>query len=774
MPAEIVEYILRMRDEASAALTDTAEAAEEAAESAGVADASLGGVAAAATATAGAVVAATAAWFGFMSVVAESRNEIGGMAARTGLAAETLSGLALASASVGVELSELEGPLIALPKMLRDAAEGTDPVAMALKELGLNAGDADAMLADMDGTVRDIVDRLSKVENPGKRAAIATDLFGESGTRLLLAFGESGALDHYIAQAERFGIKTGPEAAKAAQDWHRQVVALQGVLAGMADTLAGAFGADGGAAAALETFTFSLIYTSTLSSEILQTLEQRFQRLRAVVTGLWEDGLDSEALEGATLSVDNASTLWEDASAAAFKAAEAFQGFSDATIGVGDAPDPTTTISTGLGTTKTKADEATDALSKLLEKLSADVSPFGDAIGDLESALDGLRDELGLGATGFDVLDRLLEDVEMAFAHGAISATEYAEALDLVRLKREALTDEEHRAALDAFAALEAQAEALANEAAEIGSTTGGGIPDSAGGAASAATSFAAGDVAGGVSSIASSLGPLGAIIAAVIGALETLGTEGAESINERIDSFHDSILASFAELPDVVSHLLLESVKFIPDLVAAIMDALPEIVVEITKAITQQAIYMAAIMPVEVAANIISGISDWWQESRPEWWNNPEKSFGEAIGDWWRSAWQQIKEAISEAFSLDGFSENSEGGFLSDLGAGLEAQADALGNLIGFQSGGYVPRTGLAILHQGERVIAKGGPKTGAARRNMEKAGAGYGSTGGGSVNLTINTTTLDRDAIPALVRSIERVFGVYGRGRSPLFVGG
>jgi hypothetical protein len=82
------------------------------------------------------------------------------------------------------------------------------------------------------------------------------------------------------------------------------------------------------------------------------------------------------------------------------------------------------------------------------------------------------------------------------------------------------------------------------------------------------------------------------------------------------------------------------------------------------------------------------------------------------------------------------------------------------------FATGGYVDRTGMALVHQGERIIPASGASTGTASM---LAGGG----GGGGVNLTINTNVVDPNAIPALVREIERAYGSWGRGSSPLFSG-
>ena len=79
-------------------------------------------------------------------------------------------------------------------------------------------------------------------------------------------------------------------------------------------------------------------------------------------------------------------------------------------------------------------------------------------------------------------------------------------------------------------------------------------------------------------------------------------------------------------------------------------------------------------------------------------------------------------------------------------------------------QTGGGVERTGIALVHQGERVVPATGASTQTARGMMG---------GGSATSITSNTNVVDPNSIPALVSEIERHFGNFGRGTSPLFQG-
>ena len=88
----------------------------------------------------------------------------------------------------------------------------------------------------------------------------------------------------------------------------------------------------------------------------------------------------------------------------------------------------------------------------------------------------------------------------------------------------------------------------------------------------------------------------------------------------------------------------------------------------------------------------------------------------------------------------------------------------EGIAEMFSFDKGGRVSRTGLAVVHRGERIVQPGAAAGGSARAAMG---------GGGGVNVTINSMITDRNAIPRLVRELERVYGDYGRSTSPILGG-
>ena len=80
-------------------------------------------------------------------------------------------------------------------------------------------------------------------------------------------------------------------------------------------------------------------------------------------------------------------------------------------------------------------------------------------------------------------------------------------------------------------------------------------------------------------------------------------------------------------------------------------------------------------------------------------------------------------------------------------------------------QTGGYVPKTGMNLLHQGERVI----PATGAGTQTATKGLQAFTGTPGPS--LTVNTNVVDPDSIGALGRMIDAELGAWGRSSVPIF---
>ena len=239
----------------------------------------------AASAVAAEVAGIGYAFVRFNQAVADSVNELHDMATRTGVSAETLAGFQLAAEGSGQQLADLNSALQSFPKRLADFSRGAGDARYALEELGYRSDDADAMLADMDGTVRDVVSRLQAVDEPGRRAALAVQLFGRSGGNLIQAL--SGTeLEVFVAQAREFGIDVGPAAARAADQWQPAMSELSAVARGAGQDIATAWAGPGGPAEIIRGVNVGIIFAAEGISGMLDVVMTQINDVATVIQGL--------------------------------------------------------------------------------------------------------------------------------------------------------------------------------------------------------------------------------------------------------------------------------------------------------------------------------------------------------------------------------------------------------------------------------------------------------------------------------------------------------
>ncbi len=137
------------------------------------------------------------------------------MSARTGVSVEALSELALAAELSGADLETLEVGIRKMQKAITEAAGGSKSAIDALAQLGLNVQDLVKLSPEQQFKL--IADRISKIEDPTRKAALAMEIFGKSGTRLLpmIQDGAKG-LEAFQEQARRLGLTISTQTAKDA------------------------------------------------------------------------------------------------------------------------------------------------------------------------------------------------------------------------------------------------------------------------------------------------------------------------------------------------------------------------------------------------------------------------------------------------------------------------------------------------------------------------------------------------------------------------------
>jgi hypothetical protein len=117
------------------------------------------------------------------------------MSDRTGISVEALSELTHAAKLSGADTESLEMGIRKMQKTLVDAATGTKESQEAIQRLGLSIDQLMALSPDEQFSA--IAEALSRVQDPTQRAAMAMEVFGKSGTKLLpmIAGGAKGIED---------------------------------------------------------------------------------------------------------------------------------------------------------------------------------------------------------------------------------------------------------------------------------------------------------------------------------------------------------------------------------------------------------------------------------------------------------------------------------------------------------------------------------------------------------------------------------------------------
>jgi hypothetical protein len=162
-------------------------------------------------------------------VFADMGSELVDMSQRTGVSVEALSALGFAAAQSGSDLATVETGIKKMQKGLTAAALGSESANEALGLLNLTLKDLDDLSPDEQFKL--IADRLSKIEDPTIRAALAMEMFGRSGTDLLPLFaGGAAGIEELEAQAKKLGMVMSTEDAQAAESFGDQLDALWMVM----------------------------------------------------------------------------------------------------------------------------------------------------------------------------------------------------------------------------------------------------------------------------------------------------------------------------------------------------------------------------------------------------------------------------------------------------------------------------------------------------------------------------------------------------------------
>jgi len=249
--------------------------------------------------------------------VADLRNELTDTSTRTGIATDTLQGLRLAAEGSGQEFTSLISGLAQFPKRLTDFERGTGEAENGLEALGFTADDAGMLIADTDAAMKEILIRLKGVEDPARQAAIATEIFGKSGSKMLQAL--SGTeLETYVKFAKEFGVDVGQDAADSASEWQRSQAELNTTLDASKAKLIDTFNVD----ELLSAFTLGMVFVGELTTSMISGMIDDFTAGKNALSALFSGDLDEA--KALALGIDGIAGGTTKAGIAAVDAAKSF------------------------------------------------------------------------------------------------------------------------------------------------------------------------------------------------------------------------------------------------------------------------------------------------------------------------------------------------------------------------------------------------------------------------------------------------------------------
>ena len=180
----------------------------------------------------GAAAAGAAIAMSKINAAMERMDTLAKAATSLGVAAQQLRAFQLAGELGGVSADKMTTALQKMQKGIGEAAMGLGTAKVALEELGVDIDTFTALSPDEQ--FKQIADQIANIENPAKRAAMATQIFGRAGADLIpMLEGGSAALEKAEQDIKEMQGTLDAGDFQAIQDsndaWARLTTTLEGV-----------------------------------------------------------------------------------------------------------------------------------------------------------------------------------------------------------------------------------------------------------------------------------------------------------------------------------------------------------------------------------------------------------------------------------------------------------------------------------------------------------------------------------------------------------------
>lgn len=161
------------------------------------------------------------------------------MARSVGTTAEQLSTLTHAAQLGGVSQDELAKALGRAARVSNDAANGLSTAQRTYDQLGISVNDASGKLKSSDQIMLEVADRFAGMEDGARKTALAQELFGRSGAKLIPMLNEGADSIRAMQQEARdLGLEFNTNTAMQAEQFNDTLTRLRSVGTGFSNALA--------------------------------------------------------------------------------------------------------------------------------------------------------------------------------------------------------------------------------------------------------------------------------------------------------------------------------------------------------------------------------------------------------------------------------------------------------------------------------------------------------------------------------------------------------
>jgi hypothetical protein len=164
----------------------------------------------------------------------ETADQFNDLSMKTGMSTEALSTLDYALQLSGGNTELLEITMRKFNNTIDATYQLTNDQTSAFNRLGISVKNNDGTLKDNEQLLLEVADKFSLMEDGSTKAALATDLFGKSGTALIPMLNEGKVgLAAMQEEARRLGLEIDSNTARRADEFNDNLTRLEGAVSGV-------------------------------------------------------------------------------------------------------------------------------------------------------------------------------------------------------------------------------------------------------------------------------------------------------------------------------------------------------------------------------------------------------------------------------------------------------------------------------------------------------------------------------------------------------------